>query len=257
MVPSAKPWASEPGMAYRPEYWAMSAAQFMLVVLNHPGSAIRFTAGSSQHTLLVKVLQGFYNLTFCRWLPVVVKIEVETCIKVFFDMFRNRKLGTVFRRLLCLPFRSLTDSTRAAVRPSAFTANRMPSHWHGSGHGHPGSPIETTDYEQGHQQLFGERPQQKTEPPAPSRRRRGCRSTITPAGNLSRVFVFTTGARSPVSTLVCAHSGQTERAREIVKGLTEFRTQLAHQEQPLIDAGTSCPSHGLCAVFSLVRRRRF
>ena len=44
----------------------MSVAQFMLVVLNHPGSAIRFTAGSSQHTLLVKVLQGFYNLTQCR-----------------------------------------------------------------------------------------------------------------------------------------------------------------------------------------------
>ena len=75
------------------EYLAMAVAPFMVVVLTSPGSPIRFTGGSSQHNLLVVVLQGFYHLTLCRWLPVVVKIEVETCIKVFFDMFRQRKLG--------------------------------------------------------------------------------------------------------------------------------------------------------------------
>ena len=78
----------------RTEYLATAVTQFMTTVLTHPGNQIRFAAGSPQHTQLVLVLQGIYNLTHCRWLPVVVKIEVETCIKAFFDMFRERKLGT-------------------------------------------------------------------------------------------------------------------------------------------------------------------
>jgi len=79
---------------YWTEYLATAVTQFMTTVLTHPGNQIRFAAGSPQHTQLVLVLQGIYNLTHCRWLPVVVKIEVETCIKAFFDMFRERKLGT-------------------------------------------------------------------------------------------------------------------------------------------------------------------
>jgi hypothetical protein len=77
------------------EYLAAAVAPLLHIVLAHTpaGNPLRFTAGSAQHTLLVRTLQGVYFLAQCRWLPVPIKIGVESAIKTMFELFRHRKLG--------------------------------------------------------------------------------------------------------------------------------------------------------------------